>query len=321
MSVTMPKYIVAVVAIAMATVPLSNSFAAAQNDDPNARSGSFGASGSEKVNAWVDGTVVSVNTETGKFSVLGAKRPYASAYAKMLIEIESKTVNLDRAAREPKATEIRNAWRDKLAAAQKESWDKNSDFTFSLPAKDARLTVYDESNFYGRELHAPEATTAAANKLRDRDAVGRMALGDLQVGAHVIVGYETGIITNHAYAIIKANYADTPYADAQPAISEKEGVAADNSKINQRDQNKDEVTADQQKQNKSDIEITRNIRRAIVKDDSLSTYAHNIKIITQDGAVTLKGPVKSAEEKAEVEKKAAAVAGAGRITSEIGIAP
>ncbi len=320
MSIT-TQYITAVVVVAVAAIPLSRSCAAAENDDRVVPATYVSAGGSEKVNAWVDGTVVSVNPETGKFSVLGAKRPYASAYAKMLLEIESKTTKLDRAAREPKATEIRSAWRDKLAAAQKESWDKNSDFTFSLPAKDARLTVYDESNFYGRELQTPEATTAAANKFRDRDAMGQIALSALQVGAHVIVGYETGVITNHAYAIIKADYADTPYADTRPANSAKEGVAADNSKINQRDRNKDEVTADQQNQNKSDIEITRNIRRAIVKDDSLSTYAHNIKIITQDGAVTLKGPVKSAEEKTDVEKKAAAVAGAGQVTSQIGIAP
>lgn len=318
MSVAIPKYIIAVVAIAMATVPLSNLFSAAENDAPNASSVSVF---SRNVNAWVDGTVVSVNTENQSFSVLGAKRPYASAYAKMLVEIESKTENLDRVARGPKASEIRSAWRDKLAAAQKESWDKNSDFTFSLPAKDARLAVYDETHFYGRELHAPEETIPASYKLRDSDAVGQIALSDLQVGAHVIVGYQTGLITNHAYAIIKANYADTPYADARPERSAKEGVAEDNSKINRRDRNKDEVTADQQDQNKSDIEITRNIRRAIVKDDSLSTYAHNIKIITQDGAVTLKGPVRSAEEKANVENKAAAVAGAGRVTSQIGIAP
>ena len=57
------------------------------------------------------------------------------------------------------------------------------------------------------------------------------------------------------------------------------------------------VTADQQKANPSDRDTTRQIRRAIVKDKSISTYGHNVKIITQNGMVTLKGPVRSEDEK------------------------
>src|ERR1700755_37811 len=72
--------------------------------------------------------------------------------------------------------------------------------------------------------------------------------------------------------------------------------AADNTKVNQRDKGKGEPTADQQKENGSDRELARKIRRAIVQDKSLSTYAHNVKIIALDGMVTLKGPVRSDEE-------------------------
>jgi osmotically-inducible protein OsmY len=68
-------------------------------------------------------------------------------------------------------------------------------------------------------------------------------------------------------------------------------------------------TADQQKEDQSDRELARQIRRAIVQDKSLSTYAHNVKVVAQGGTVTLKGPVKSEEEKAAIEKKAAEVAG------------
>src|ERR1700730_12215139 len=64
--------------------------------------------------------------------------------------------------------------------------------------------------------------------------------------------------------------------------------AADNTKTNQRDKSKAEPTADQQKENQSDRELTQQIRRAIVQDKSLSTYAHNVKIISEDGLVTLK---------------------------------
>jgi osmotically-inducible protein OsmY len=57
-----------------------------------------------------------------------------------------------------------------------------------------------------------------------------------------------------------------------------------------------------------------------MKDKSLSTYAHNVKVITQNGMVTLKGPVKSEEEKQAVETKAAQVAGADKVTSQIQVA-
>jgi hyperosmotically inducible protein len=69
--------------------------------------------------------------------------------------------------------------------------------------------------------------------------------------------------------------------------------APDNTKMNQGDANKDATTADQQKMNPADRNTTKQIRKSIMQDKSLSTYAHNIKIITQDGKVTLKGPVRS----------------------------
>jgi len=97
--------------------------------------------------------------------------------------------------------------------------------------------------------------------------------------------------------------------------NKKQGTDADNTRVNKQDENK--ATADQQKENSSDREITRKIRRSLVKDKSLSTYAHNVKIITQGGAVTLRGPVRSAEEKKAVEAKATAVAGEANVKSEI----
>jgi len=96
------------------------------------------------------------------------------------------------------------------------------------------------------------------------------------------------------------------------------GQQPDNTKINQRDRNSNEATADQQKENSSDRMLTQQVRRALVKDKSLSTYAHNIKVISQGGVVTLKGPVHSDQEKQAVEAKAAeAAGGADKIKSEI----
>lgn len=96
---------------------------------------------------------------------------------------------------------------------------------------------------------------------------------------------------------------------------------ADNTGINERDTSPTSITADQQSETKEDREITQKIRQAVVDDESLSTYAHNVKIITVDGMVTLKGPVRSEVEKRTIEEKARQIAGNNNIKSEIEIAP
>jgi len=95
----------------------------------------------------------------------------------------------------------------------------------------------------------------------------------------------------------------------------------DNTKVNKRDRAKSAKTADDQKNNMSDRTITQKIRQAIIADKGLSTYAHNVKIVTLNGAVTLKGPVRSDEEKSSVEAKAKEVAGADKVTNQISVAP
>src|ERR1700739_3823560 len=107
---------------------------------------------------------------------------------------------------------------------------------------------------------------------------------------------------------------------AGPQIGAQQN-APDNTKTNQGDANKGAATADQQKMNAADRNITKEIRSSIMKDKSLSTYAHNIKIITQDGKVTLKGPVRSEDEKASIESKAVAIAGANNVTDQLEVAP
>ncbi len=94
----------------------------------------------------------------------------------------------------------------------------------------------------------------------------------------------------------------------------------DNTKVNKRDRDKSAVTADQSKNNKTDLQMAKEIRRAIVADKSLSTYAHNVKIISLNGMVTLKGPVKSDDEKKAVVAKAVTVAGsADKITDQLSV--
>ncbi len=83
------------------------------------------------------------------------------------------------------------------------------------------------------------------------------------------------------------------FAIPAPSSARSWQEQSDNTKMNKGDANKDATTADQQKMNAGDRAITQKIRAEIMKDKSLSTYAHNIKIITQDGKVTLKGPVRT----------------------------
>jgi osmotically-inducible protein OsmY len=91
----------------------------------------------------------------------------------------------------------------------------------------------------------------------------------------------------------------------------------ENTGKNVRDAQGDTKTVFDQGNSEADRNITANIRKAIVDDDSLSTNAHNIKIITNAGIVTLRGPVDSAAEKATVESKAKQVAGVTRVDSQL----
>jgi hyperosmotically inducible protein len=98
-------------------------------------------------------------------------------------------------------------------------------------------------------------------------------------------------------------------------------TAADNSKANQQDRSSAAPTADQQKNDRSDLQLTQQVRRSLTKDKSLSTYAHNIKVITQNGMVTLKGPVRSEEEKSAILAKAAEIAGKTNINDQLTVVP
>jgi len=105
---------------------------------------------------------------------------------------------------------------------------------------------------------------------------------------------------------------------APRAPQDSQQPQADNTRQN-RDQSS--PTADQQKSNPADRALTQKIRKSIMADKDLSTYAHNVKIITQNGKVTLRGPVRSDDEKRNVEAKAAEIAGQDNVASQIEVAP
>jgi len=110
-------------------------------------------------------------------------------------------------------------------------------------------------------------------------------------------------------------------ATSLPAQDPSQQSPPDNSRTNQRDRDRNAPTADRQKMNATDRELARKIRASLHDDKSLSTYAHNIKIFSRDGRVTLKGPVRSQEEKTAIESKATEIAGAGNVTNELEVAP
>ena len=109
---------------------------------------------------------------------------------------------------------------------------------------------------------------------------------------------------------LMAIFAPRP-ADAQHAASENTRITGDPAG----------PTADQQYMNLSDRAITQKIRKAIHHDKSLSTYGRNIKIFTQKGKVTLRGPVRSEEEKRNVEAKAVSVAGQENVSDQLEVVP
>jgi len=106
--------------------------------------------------------------------------------------------------------------------------------------------------------------------------------------------------------------------NAEKAANADLSKDADNTERNKRDRNNATLTPGDQGNTQEDIEVTRQIRRALMKDKTLSTTAKNVKIITKDGAVTLRGPVKTMAEKQAIVAKAKEVANAAHpITDEI----
>jgi osmotically-inducible protein OsmY len=106
---------------------------------------------------------------------------------------------------------------------------------------------------------------------------------------------------------------------ALPVVAQQ--TAPDNTKVNKADQAKGGVTADQQSESAADRDLAKKIRQSVVGDKSLSTYAHNVKIVARDGQVTLKGPVRSEAEKTSIATKATEIAGAGKVSNEMTVAP
>ena len=99
-------------------------------------------------------------------------------------------------------------------------------------------------------------------------------------------------------------------------------TSPDNTGMNKGDESRSAATADRQGMSEGDRALTQQIRKSVMSDKSLSTYAHNVKIISRKGIVTLRGPVRSGEEKASIVAKAVqAAGGADKVKDQMSVTP
>src|ERR1700749_448128 len=106
-------------------------------------------------------------------------------------------------------------------------------------------------------------------------------------------------------------------ATPTPRDPASDATAADNTKQNSSEQNRNTETAEKQSNSKDDLALTQKIRQAVMKDGSLSMNAKNVKIIAQDGKITLKGPVDSQQEKDTIGAAAGEIAGKDKVDNQL----
>ena len=101
------------------------------------------------------------------------------------------------------------------------------------------------------------------------------------------------------------------------AIASGDKTKPDNTATNERDRSGETKTSGDQSNSSADLKITQAIRQALMKDDELSMTAKNIKVITANGQVTLRGPVKTAQEKAKIDQIVKSAAGGAQIVDQL----
>jgi hyperosmotically inducible protein len=127
----------------------------------------------------------------------------------------------------------------------------------------------------------------------------------------------------HASSVV-VHHPETAHRHNAPVVATEDAVAdpsataeADNTKVNERDRNDGTLTAMDQGNGEQDVKITQQIRQAVMDDDSLSFNAKNVKIITIDGKVTLRGPVANSKERTTIGAAAKKVAGGARVDNQL----
>lgn len=113
--------------------------------------------------------------------------------------------------------------------------------------------------------------------------------------------------------------APTAFASQDQVPAPVTSSAADNTKVNVRDKTPDAMTPTSQSNAPADVKVAAAVRQSITKDDSLSTMAHNVKLVASAGVVTLRGPVTSQAEKDRVGQLAASTSGVSSVQNELDV--
>jgi hyperosmotically inducible periplasmic protein len=122
-------------------------------------------------------------------------------------------------------------------------------------------------------------------------------------------------VASQAQSDVPSTRTTAPASDSAPVVSTR----ADNSELNTRDKSDATLTPMDQPNNKADLQTLADVRKAVVGDKSLSTLAHNVKILAINGVVTLRGPVKSASEKTQIAALAARTSGVSKVDNQLDI--
>ena len=111
----------------------------------------------------------------------------------------------------------------------------------------------------------------------------------------------------------------TAAAVSMAALAADEKTNSDNTATNKRDRSGETNTSGGQSNSSADLKTTQAVRRALMKDSELSTTAKNIKVITANGQVTLRGPVNNAQEKAKIDQIARSAASGAQVVDQLDV--
>jgi SH3 domain-containing YSC84-like protein 1 len=207
---------------------------------------------------------------------------------------------------------------DVLMKAEILSWSRSHGVFAGLSLEGATLRQDQDENakLYGKPLTNEEILTGTVK----RPATAATFLAQLQRFSGKGTPSTVVAAKSQQRQPVQNNPSETASVSAQDRSSQT-ASDADNTVNNKPDHAGTGTTADQQKSGNSDLQLTASIRQSIVADRSLSTYAHNVKIVVEDGEATLKGPVRTQEEKSAVAAKAATIVGQDHVVDEMSVVP
>ena len=206
---------------------------------------------------------------------------------------------------------------DVLMKAEILSWSRSRGVFAGLSLEGATLRQDEDENakLYGKPLTNKEILTGTVK----RPTTAGSFLAQLQRFSGK--GKPPAVIPAKSHQLSNPKSDQATMAAATPPSNS--APDADDTAKNQSDQAASATTADQQGNGRTDLQLTASIRRSIVSDGAspFHPYAHNVKIVVQNGVATLKGPVRTQDEKAAIEAKAAAVVGQDHVVDQMEISP